>query len=42
MKNKSVKNVICTILVFLTTLTWILSPIQVKDAEPQTLGDLKN
>lgn len=39
MKNK---NIVCTILVFLITITWILSPIQVRAAEPQTLGDLKN
>ena len=42
MKNKSFKNIVCTILIFLTTMTWILSPIQVRAAEPQTLGDLKN
>ena len=42
MKNTKIKNVVCTILVFLTTMTWILSPIQVRAAEPQTLGDLKN
>lgn len=42
MKNKSIKNIICPILVLLTTMTWILSPVQVRAAEPQTLGDLKN
>lgn len=42
MKKQKLKKKLVSFLIFLLTFAWILSPVQVAAADPQTLGDLKN